>query len=522
VASSAGEQTVRIARVEPAHATSSAKYIITGIKRHKRVAALTLAALAVAVAAATYFYSLRSGRETINSIAVMPFINVSGDPNTEYLSEGISESVNYSLSHLPNLKVMASTTVFRYKGRQIDAQTVGRELGVSAVLTGKVVQRGDVLTVSAELVDARDNRLLWGRQYNRKVSDFFAIQEEISRQISDTLRLQVSAEDQKRLSKRQTESTEAYQAYLIGRYYWNKRTMEGFEKAIANFNQAIEKDKNFAHAYVGLADSYILIGYFGGLPVTEAMPKAKQAAMDALNIDDSIAEAHASLANIRAWYEWDAEGAEIEFKKAIELNPNYPTAHHWYGLYLAAVKRFDEAVREMKTAQGLDPTSLIIHADLGYVYYFARQYDQAIEQCQKTLEMDPNFEIAHYEMGLALAGKGNYDEAIASFKKATRLDDKAQALAMIGYAYAKVGNRGEAENILRKMEDLAKRRFVDANKMVVIYTALGDKDRAFEWLEKDFEARSSSMFEIGVDPRIDDLRSDIRFKNLLQRVGLPQ
>ncbi|MCA1574983.1 MAG: serine/threonine-protein kinase [Acidobacteria bacterium] len=276
VASSATGQTVRTNRLKAAHPTSSAEYIITGIKRHKWAAALALAALAVAVAAATYFFSLRSGGATIDSIAVMPFMNVSGDPNTEYLSEGISESVNYSLSYLPNLKVMASTTVFRYKGQQIDARTVGRELGVSAVLTGKVVQRGDVLTVSAELVDARDNRLLWGRQYNRKVSDFFAIQEEISRHISDTLRLQMSAEDQKRLSKRQTESTEAYQAYLKARYYWNKRTQEAVKKGIEHFQEAIDLDPNYALAYAGIADSYIILGVYSSLPPAAAFTKQRR------------------------------------------------------------------------------------------------------------------------------------------------------------------------------------------------------------------------------------------------------
>lgn len=482
-------------------------------------AALGLAIFAVALVG--WYWNKSNNPTKIKTVAVLPFKMLDSDAE-KYWELGMADALIMKLGNARQIVVRPTSAVRKYAGEVQDSAAAGRELKADAVLEGSIQRSGDKIRISVQLVKVSDGTTFWTETFDEKVTDVFVVQDSISSQVARALELKLTGEEQKRLTKRQTESPEAYQAYLIGRYYWNKRTMEGFEKAIANFNQAIEKDKNFAHAYVGLADSYILIGYFGGLPMTEAMPKAKQAAMEALNIDDSIAEAHASLANIRAWYEWDAEGAEIEFKKAIELNSNYPTAHHWYGLYLAAVKRFDEAVREMKTAQELDPTSLIIHADLGYVYYFARQYDQAIEQCQKTLEMDPNFEIAHYEMGLALAGKGNYDEAVASFEKAARLDGKAQALAMIGYAYAKAGKRGEAEKILRKMEDLAKRRFIDANKMVVIYTALGDKDRAFEWLEKDFEARSSSVFEIGVDPRIDDLRSDIRFKNLLQRIGLPQ
>lgn len=523
MASSATGQTVRIARVAASDPTSSA-YLITGIKRHKWTAALALAALAVAVAAATYFYSLRSGGATIDSIAVMPFINVSGDPNTEYLSEGISESVNYSLSHLPNLKVMASTTVFRYKGRQIDARIVGRELGVSAVLTGKVVQRGDVLTVSAELVDARDNRLLWGGQYNRKVSDFFAIQEEISRQISDTLRLQISAEDQKRLSKRQTESTEAYQAYLKARYYWNKRTQEAVKKGIEHFQEAIDLDPNYALAYAGIADSYIILGVYSSLPPAEAFTKAKAMALKALEIDDALAEAHTSLAYVRFRHEWNWSGAEAEYRRAIELNPNYATAYQWAALNRAAVGRLDEAIAEMKRAEAIDPLSLIINSNMEWVLYLARRNDDAIAHCRETLQIDSSFFATHKYLGLMYVQKGMYDEAITEYQKARDLSaDDPHLIALIGHAHALSERRDKAKEALADLKALSNRRYVSPYSIALIYAGLGERERepAFAWLEKAYEDRSSLMIYLKVEPMLDSLRSDPRFADLLHRIGLP-
>jgi serine/threonine-protein kinase len=518
VASGTGGQTVRTDRVGAAHPTSSTEYLISGIKQHKRGAALVLAALAVAVAAATYFYSLRGGGATINSMAVLPFVNAGADPDTEYLSDGITESLINSLSQLPNLRMIARTSAQRYKGRETDPQTVARELGVEAVLTGRVVRRGDSLSISAELVDARDNSHIWGEQYNRRISDVLVVQQEILREIAEKLRGPLTGEERRRVTRNYTENVEAYRLYSLGRYYWNKRTSDGFKKAIQNFEQAIAIDPDYALAYAGLGDSYILMGYFGALPMKEAMPKAKQAATRALEIDASIADAHASLANIAAWYEWDTAASEREFRKAIEINPNYPTAHHWYGLFLAATRRFDEAVQELKTAQSLDPTSLIINSDLGYTYYLARRYDDAIEQCSRTLEMDGNFELAHYEAGLAYVEKGNYDQALAEFGNATSLDNKPQALAMIGYTYARAGKRREAERTLAELETLARQRFIPPNEMAIINAALGDNDKALSFLEKDYELRSSNVFEIGVDPRMDSLRSDPRFRALLLRI----
>jgi TolB-like protein/DNA-binding winged helix-turn-helix (wHTH) protein/Tfp pilus assembly protein PilF len=467
---------------------------------------------------ASYFYFARVRETNIDSIAVLPFVNDGADPDTEYLSDGISEGLINNLSKLPNLRIIARASVQRYKGRDIDPLTAARELGVRAVLTGRLLRRGDSLSIRAELVDTRDNTHIWGEQYDRSPSDILLVQQEMARQIAVRLRGPLSSEGQKRVTRNYTDNVEAYRLYLLGRYHWNKRTSEGFKKAVENFEKAIAIDPNYALAYAGVADSYILIGYFGALPMKEAMPKAKMAAERALEIDDWIAEAHASLANIAAWYEWDTAVSEREFLKAIEVNPNYPTGHHWYGLFLAATKRFDEAVQELKIAQSFDPTSLIINSDLGYTYYLARRYDEAIEQCTRTLEMDANFELAHYEAGLAYVEKGNYENAFAEFGRATSLDNKPQALAMIGYTFARAGKRRDAERALGQLEMLSKQRFVSPNAMAIIHAALGNNDKALDFLEKDYDLRSSNIFELRVDPRMDRLRADPRFQGLLLRI----
>jgi TolB-like protein/DNA-binding winged helix-turn-helix (wHTH) protein/Tfp pilus assembly protein PilF len=485
----------------------------------KRWLLIALALILLMLPAAGYLYTTRQNGSPIESIAVLPFVNEEGDPDTEYLAEGISESLINSLSELPNLRLIARTSVQRYKQSGVDPQKAARELNVQAVLTGKVIRRGDTLTISAELVDTRDNSHIWGEQYNRRASEILLIQHQMARDVAVKLRGRLTGEENQRLAHNYTKNAEAYQLYLLGRYHWNKRTTDGFKKAVENFEQAIAIDPDYALAYAGVADSYILIGYFGGLPMKEAMPRAKRAATRALEIDDSVAEAHASLANIAAWYEWDTAASEREFRKAIEVNPNYPTAHHWYGLFLAATKNFDEAVRELKTAQSLDPTSLIINSDLGYTYYLARRYDEAIEQCNRTLEMDANFELAHYEAGLAYVEKGMYDAALSEFAKATNLDNKPQALAMVGYTKARAGKRREAERALAELEAMSKQRFIPASEMAVIHAALGNNEKALGFLEKDYDLRSSNIFEIGVDPRMDSLRSDPKFQSLLDRIA---
>src|SRR5258705_3398008 len=367
---------------------SSAEFLVSQAKKHKLsmlVAAIVLALGGVALAV---YMNRGDAGVAIDSIAVLPFENRSIDPDTEYLSEGLTESLIYRLSQLPNLKVSPTSLVFRYKGKQADAATAGKELGVNAVLLGRITQRGESLTISAELVDVRQNRLLWGEQYERKMSDLLTTQREIAKEIVEKLKLKVSG-GERGLAKHYTESNEAYQLYLKGRFYWNKRTPEALQKAIDYFNQAIEKDSNFALAYAGLADCYVVPAM--RLPPRDAMAKAKAAAMRALELDETLAEAHSSLGRVLASYDWDWTNAEKEYTRAIELNPRYAVAHQWYGGYLAVLGRSNEALAERKRAQELEPLSLIINAELGMAFYYARDYDQAIEQFPKTLALDPNF-----------------------------------------------------------------------------------------------------------------------------------
>jgi non-specific serine/threonine protein kinase len=342
-----------------------------------------------------------SGRETIDSVAVLPFENASDEPDTEYLSDGITESIINNLSHVRQLRVMARTTVFRYKSREIDPLTAGRELNVGAVLAGRVLQRGETLMIGAELVDVADGSLLWGEHYSRKLADIFAVQEEISLEIFQKLRLRLTAEEQERVAKRYTENTEAYQLYLKGRYYWEKRSEEGFKKGLDYFRLAIDKDPTYALAYAGLADCYLFLGggEYAVLPPRETMPKAKAAALKALEIDDQLAEAYVSLAVTRYRFDWDWSDAESLFKRAIQLKPSYAFAHNWYGLYLLCRARMEEGIVELKRSLELDPLSLGLNNTVGWGLYLARRYDQAITQLQKTIEMDPHFGVAYTALG---------------------------------------------------------------------------------------------------------------------------
>jgi serine/threonine-protein kinase len=465
-------------------------------------------------------YRLRGDDRAIESIAVLPFANEGGDPNTEILSDGIPESLINNLSQLPNLRVIARSSAFRYKGRVIDPQAAGHELGVQAVLTGRVVQRGDRLVINVELVEVRNNRQLWGEQYNRKLADILAVQDEIAREITDKLRLRLSGEDRKRLTKRYTENTEAYQAYLAGRYHWNKRTEEGLKKAIEEFEQAKARDPGYALAYAGLADCYALLGDYGFLPPHDAYPKAKAAAEKALELDDTLAEAHTSLAFAKVQYDWDWPGAEREFQKALALNPNYATAHQWYSEYLSAMGRHDEALREIRRAQELDPLSLIIHAVVGRALYFARRYDEAAEQCRQTVEMDRNFGVAHLFLGRIYLASEKYDEAVTELQEARRLAGGTAVTAEVVYALAVARRRPQAEQ-LRAELDKMKDGYVTAGRLAMISVAFGDKDQAFKWLDKAYDERSDTLLFLKVEPRFDGLRSDPRFAALLKRVGLP-
>jgi eukaryotic-like serine/threonine-protein kinase len=504
--------------------TSSVEYIVSEIKHHRRAALLALAALVLVAAGAAYLYFSRSDKAAINSIAVLPFVNASNNPDTEYLSDGISESLINSLSQVPQLRVVPRSTVFRYKGRDADPQTIGRELGVRAVLTGKLVQRGDTLNIQTELVDVEQGSQLWGEQYNRKLADLLAVQEEISREISQKLRIRLSGEERKQLTKRYTENTEAYQLYLKGRYYWNKRTAEGLKKGVDYFQQAIDVDPNYGLAYAGLADSYNVLPIWTPIETKDAYPKAKSAALKALEIDDSLAEAHTSLAYALYRYDWDWPAAEREFKRGIQLKPNYATAHQWYSFYLSAMGRAEEAIVEIKRAQDLEPLSLFLNTDVGFALGRARQYDQAVVQLRKTIAIDPTFGYPHFHLGLVYEQKGMYDAAIDELRKAVELSPKGAylTLASLGHSYAVSGKRAEALEVLDQLKEKAKREHVSAYFVALIYTGLGDKDLAFVWFNKACQDRDYPITRLKDDLRFDNIRSDPRFADLLRCVGLPQ
>ncbi len=501
---------------------SSAEYIVSSVKQHKLAAVIALLVLVGgAIGLGLYLYARNTG-VAIDSIAVLPFQNKSTETDADYLSDGLAESLVYRLSQLPNLKVSPTSSVFRYKGKEIDPVKVGQELGVNAVLSGRIVQRGDQLTISVELVDVRKNKLLWGEQYDRKMSDLLGTQREIAREIVEKLKLKVSGEE-KLLAKHYTESNEAYQLYMKGRFYWNKRTAEALRKAVGYFNQAIENDPSFALAYAGLADCYVVPVNL--LPPRDAMPKAKAAARRALELDETLAEAHTALGRALATYDWDWPGAEKEYKRAIELNPRYAIAHEWYGGYFEAMGHRNEAIAERKLSQELDPLSPIVNFELGLAFYYAREYDQAIAQFQRTLELDPNFPPASQNLPAAYEQKGMYSEAIAGFKRAIPLmGDHEWALTRggLGHVYAVTGRKSEALAMVDELKQLSARGYVPATSVAVIYAGLGEKDQAFAWLEKAYEEHAFQLQWLRVEPRWDSLRSDPRFADLVRRIGLPQ
>jgi serine/threonine protein kinase/TolB-like protein/Tfp pilus assembly protein PilF len=455
-----------------------------------------------------------------DSLAVLPLVNASTDEGAEYLSDGITESIINNLSQLPQLKVMARHTVFRYKGREVDPQEIRRDLGVQKVLMGRVQMFGDNLIITIELIDLIDGSQLWGERYKRKSSDIFELQDEISKEISDKLKIKLSGEERKLLTKRYTENTEAYKLYLQGRYCLGKLTGEGIKKGIEKFQEAIDQDPSYALAYAGLANAYY-VQSSNYLPAKEAMPKARAAALRALEMDEELAEAHASLALVKAFYEWDWAGAETEYQRAIELNPGYASAHHWYGWYLALVGRLDEAIAQIKKADELDPLSLEINSDLGLSFFFAGKYEQALEQFQKALEEEPDSIWTRFFLGWSFEQIGQLEKAVAEYKKARKVDESPLIIAALGHAYALLGRYDEAQAALDEMKELSTRRHISPYLFTIIYIALGDHDRAFAELEKDYENRSEALAWLKVDPRLDPLRADPRFTDLLRRIGLP-
>jgi len=483
------------------------------------------AAALLAILAAAFFIFIWRGQsegKEISSIAVLPFVNTGNDPNTEYLSDGITESLINSLSQLPNLAVMARSSVFRYKGRDVDPQTVAKDLKVQAVVTGRIIQRGDQIIVSSELIDARTNHNLWGDQYDRKMSDLLSVQQDITGAISAKLRERLSAEPKREIAKGGTNDPEAYQLYLKGRYYWGKRTSESLEKSKEYFNQAVQRDPNYAQAYVGLADYYNVVADYSPVPESEAAAGARAAAEKALAIDGSLAEAHNALAASH-WARLEFADAEKEFRRALELNPNYANAHHWYGQFLSWDARPTEGISHLRRAVELDPLNMQYNTNLGQAFGNARQYDASVEQLKKTLEMDPNYAQAVSQLSREYFDMGKYDLWLETWKKSMVLFQRPDELAIaedVSRVYSKSGLKPALLRGIEMRKQLANHRYVDPADIAYDYAALGDKEQTFAWLDKAAAEKSGGLEVVKVVPAIDPWRSDPRYLDLLKRIGL--
>ncbi len=513
VADGTEENTERAAKPEFALAKSTVK------SNSKYLAVAAAAVILGAMGLGYYFYTARGG-ETIDSVAVMPFVNTAGDANAEYLSDGISDSIISSLSRLPGMKVISLNSVLRYKGKQIDPQSVGRELNVRSVLIGRFTLQGDSLAINAELVDVTDNRRLWGSQFTTKMSDLPVVQVEIARQISDGLRLRLSGEQKQRLAKQYTENSEAYQLYILGKHYYNKQTREGFAKSIDYYTQAIEQDPDYALAYTGLALTYYFMGNRGFLSAKESDPKVEWAARKALEIDNTLADGHTFL-GVSKYSNFDWEGSADELRQALELDPNSVVANMAFGNYLTSVGRPSEAIPYAKRALELDPISnpgLVAQS-----YFVARQYDKAIELFLKVLEKNPDRPQTHALLGEVYIANSMYDQGVVMLQKAVTLDNSPERWdrhPMLAYAYAMAGRPDEAMKILDDQKQLAAKGYISPYNFAIIYTGLGDKDRSFEWLEKGYEQRTQLVYRIKSRPMFDPLRSDQRYVELLRKMNL--
>ena len=511
----------------PSTRASSAEFIVNEIKRHKFATVLVVALVLVGGVAAAFgirsYWHADSTEVAVESIAVIPFVNQNHDAGVDWISDGLTESIINNLTQLPNLKVIARSSVFRYKGRADDPLAIGKELGVRAVLIGRLMQRDDAMLISVELVDIRDNKQLWGEQYERKLADMLSVQREIAREITNNLRPTLSGVDRSRMDKQYTANPEAYELYLKGRFYWNRRTPNDFKQAITFFEQAIAKDPNYALAYSGLADAYTLLTVYTNELPRELMPKAKAAALKALELDDKLAEAHASLGQIVIYYDYDLGTAEREYQRAIELNPNYAPAHQWLAEHLATMKRFDEAIAEIKRALELDPMSVIMNRIYADILMDMRRYDEAMQHYKKTLELDPNFPTTLYFLGRAYEAKGMYDQAVAYYDMSgQRSGLPSEILAEASLVYAKSGWKAYLEKSLEQiLAQPATRRFPPF-VVASYYARLGRKDEAIAWLQRGYEERDFRMRHVGVSFEFDSLRSDPRFVDFLRRLELPQ
>lgn len=481
--------------------------------------------LIVVLAAVAYF---AWSPAPINSVAILPFVNDTRDPNAEYLSDGLTESIINSLSRLPNLRVMSRNAAFRFKSANIDPVEAGRNLNVGAVLTGRLVTLDDRLVIKTELIKVSDGTQLWGEEYNSSVADLFSVQDEVSRKISQSLRLRLTGEDEEKLAKRYTKDAEAYQLYLKGRYFWNKRNEEGFRNGIEYFKRAEEKDPTFALAFSGLADSYALLCDIGVAKPIDEMPKARAAAQKAVDADPTLAEAYTSRAFVRLAYDWDWLGAESDFQQALKLNPKYPTAHQWYASYLMQMGKFNRAKAEIEEAHKLDPLSPIISANHGLYSYYERNYDDAIAKYKQTLKSDPDFWVVRHYLALAYVQKGMYNDAIAELRSLIKapptgpisdhiIETEMEASASLGFASGMAGRTAEAQDILAKLQSLSERRYISGLYFAMVYAGLKDNERAIHYLNEAFQAKHPGLVLIRIDPTFDGLRSDERFKTLVRR-----
>jgi TolB-like protein/Flp pilus assembly protein TadD len=491
--------------------------------KSRRIAILIILIVTAVVAAGSAIlvdsYRSRNSAKSIQSIAVLPFENKNSDTDTDYLSDGLADSLIFRLSQLPGLKVSPATSVLRYKGKENDLDKIASELGVEAIMTGRLLKRGDNLNITVELIDVRNNKSLWGEQYERKMSDLLSTQREIASIIAQKLQLKLSG-DEKALTKHYTENNEAYQLYLKGRFYWNKRDEENLRKAIEQFKAAAEKDPNFALAFVGLSDSYVLLPFYSSAPGSEVLPAAKAYAEQALALDDSLGEAHASLAYVQRLL-WNWAEMERELKRALELNPNYATAHKYYGNYFGNFGRLDQALAEYKKAQQLDPLSLIIKANLAEVYLTNGQTDAASEQCRETIELDPNWYYIRQLSAIAYLKQGRPTDAVAQAEKSVELSKRQRStLGYLGYIYAEVGRRDDALKLAQELKERFANRQANGIDIALVYVGLGDKDQAFVWLEKDFQSRSATMPGYLFITPFDSLHDDPRFKDLTRRIGV--
>ena len=466
-----------------------------------------------------YTASTRSAGSEVRekSIAVLPFENLSGSPENAYFTDGIQEEILTRLAKIADLKVISRTSTARYKSSSDNLRQIAKQLGVANILEGTVQKAADRVRVNVQLIKAETDAHLWAETYDRKLTDIFSVESDIAKAIADTLQAKLSGSEKHAIAAQPTENTEAHEFYLKGRYFWNKRTGPDLRRAIDYFKQAIDKDPKYGLAYAGLADSYTLLSAYGAGSPQESFPLAKTAAQKALELDDTLAEAHTSLGQILLFYDLDLVGSSKEFERAIALNPNYATAHHWYGVGPPlALGEFDRAIAELRRAQQLDPLSLIINADLGVAFTTAQRYDEAITQLRKTIEMDPRFYYAHWNLGVALELKGELREALAEYKKAAELDDDPIVLGLIAHAYAKLGERDQALKLLAELQQVAAHRYIPFSTFAGIYMALGEKDKAIDYLERAYRDRALS--NIKVDPMLDPLRGDPRFEALVAKI----